>query len=828
MDRKFANIALDIPVNSTFTYRIPDFLITNVQIGSRVLVPFGNRILTGFVISLSDECSIEKLKDVKSVLDDEPALTDEMIKFGIWISEYYMSPVGEILSQFIPKKLTIKSEILFSLSADYEAKINELKNANELVFEVIKVFVNSKQGKLSKKQIDTRLNLNTSYYIDFLVRKNILNKENLYTSATKEAFVKFVKEKFKKMHAEEVISANKIKTTKQVELIRLLGEDGKIELSELKKRHNISSSTVNTLYKKGLVDIIEIKRERKHDDLFEEVFKDIKLNDEQKEALEKIDAAVASDTFKTFLLHGVTGSGKTEVYIRLLEKALKAGKSGIVLVPEISLTPQLIKRFKNKFSEHVGVIHSKLSEGERLDTYLRIREGRYKIVIGPRSALFAPLKNPGVIIVDEEHEGSYKQETSPRYNARDMAIVRGMLCNAVVILGSATPSVESYYNAVNGKYELLQLTRRATESSMPFVKIIDLKKKSESDGYEKSDEIERIKNRFFSKELAYAIKRRLEKKESVILLQNRRGYHSFIECISCGHVEMCDRCNISLTYHKKINLLKCHMCGFTKRVHDKCTKCGSDRLVEGGAGTEKIEEFLNELFPNAVIDRMDSDTMVSKYKYQKVLSEFYNGRTDILVGTQIISKGLDFPNVTLVGVVNSDIGMLLPDFRASERTFQLLTQVSGRSGRSDKAGEVIIQTNHSEYKLFEKVIEHDYEGFYNEEIKSRASGLYPPFSRIGLIEIKSKDQKETEITAKKVYNCLKAYKYNSYLTILPPSQPLISKAKDYYRYHVVVKSSKTTDPSGKLLVEAFNSVRQNPEIKKDVRVVYDIDAMSFI
>lgn len=828
MKGNFANIALDIPVDSLFTYSIPDYLNDKAEAGARVLVPFGKRVLTGFIVSFTDECSFEKVKDVKSVLDDEPALTEEMLKFGMWISEYYLSPPGEILAQFIPKKLSIKSEISYSLAEDYASKINALKNAKEVLIDIVNLFAKTKGGNLTKRQIDNRLNLNTSYYVEYLSGKGILVKEKLYSQATKELTVKCAVRNFSEKTAEEAIAAHGIKTAKQIELIELLADDEKIEIAVLAKRHKISSSTVNSLYKKGLLKIVDLKKERGHSEMFEEEEKKIILNDEQENCLVKITESAESGKFKSFLLHGVTGSGKTEVYIRVLETVIAKGKTGIVLVPEISLTPQLIKRFKNRFGEKVGVIHSKLSEGERLDTYNGIQNGKYRIVIGPRSALFAPLRNLGLIIVDEEHESSYKQETSPRYNARDMAVIRAKFNEATVVLGSATPSVESYYNALSGKYELLKLNRRATESTMPFVKIVDMKKRSESDGFEISEEIEKLRIKYFSKELAYAVKRRLERKESVILLQNRRGYHSYIECLTCGHVEICDRCSVSLTYHKKINLLKCHLCGFTKKVMAKCSQCSSERLVESGAGTEKVEEFLTGLFPEARIERMDSDTMVSKYKYQKVLNDFYKGHTDILVGTQIISKGLDFPNVTLVGVINADIGMLLPDFRATERTFQLLTQVSGRSGRSDKEGEVVIQTNHPEYKLFEKVADHDFEGFYETEIKSREAGMYPPYSRIGLIEIKSKNQKLAELISKDIYNKIKEYKYYAYLQVLPPSQPLISKAKDYYRYHLVVKSSKTTDVSGKLLTEALKHVRNSVEHKGDVRITFDIDAMNFI
>jgi len=828
LKKLFANIALDIPIDSIFTYEVPDYLFDYVSIGMRVLVPFGNRTLTGFVIGLTDSTEVQNTKQIKSCLDSEPVLTNEMIKFAKFISDYYLSNLGEVLSLFIPKKLSVNSEIYFSLTDNYIVELNNLSKANEVIFDIVNVILKSKDRRLTKKQIENKLNQNITYSLELLVKKNIIQKEKLYTKTTQVLLVKYIRNKTKNLPLDDVKKEFGIKTLKQIELYELLIQNKEIELTELRKNFQIPDSTVKSFVNKGIAEIFEIKKERRPDNLFEEEMKLLVLNDEQKNAVDKISESIRKNEFKTFLLFGVTGSGKTEVYIRLLENAIKENKQGIVLVPEISLTPQLIKRFKNKFGDKIGVIHSKLSEGERLDTYTGIRDGKYDIVVGPRSALFSPLKNIGVIIVDEEHDHSYKQDNSPFYNARDMAIIRSKINNGVCVLGSATPSVESFFNAKSKRYELLTLKKRATKSALPFVKVIDLKYKYATDGYDFKEDIEKLKIKFLSKELIYSIDRRLENKESILLLQNRRGYHSYIECVSCGLVEQCERCNISLTYHKHIDLLKCHLCGFTKKRNFNCSNCGSSKLISSGAGTEKIEEEILEIFPKAIIERMDSDTMTSKSKYQKVLSDFYKAKIDILVGTQIISKGLDFPNVTLVGVVNSDIGLLLPDFRAAEKTFQLLTQVSGRSGRSDKPGEVIIQTKHSEYKLFSKVIEHDYDGFYDYEIKLREMGEYPPYSRIGLIEIKTKDFNVCKEEANKIYFILKKFKYKDYLTILTPSQPLFSKVKDQNRFHIIVKSLKSNDPSGKLLIDSFKFVKENYTKQKDVKIIYDIDCMSFL
>lgn len=828
MENLFANIALDTPLDQTFTYSIPDYLINDVKIGSRVLVPFGNRTLTGFVLSISDKSDVSNIKQVHSVLDIEPFLSAEMLNFSKWVADYYLAPIGEVVSLFIPKNISIQSEINYKLSDNYFNALNSLTKANEIVFDIVNVIAKSKEKKLTRKQIENKLSKNVSYNLDFLVKHGILEKLMSYTSATKELFTKYVKSKFKESEIDEIIHTNKIKTAKQVELLKLMSISDKIELSDLSKRYKFSASTVNTLVNKSLLEYLDVKKIRKPESFYHEVKKELFLNDEQQEALNIIEKSVTDKQFNVHLLYGITGSGKTEVYIRALTEVLKLAKTGIVLVPEISLTPQLISRFKNKFSDIVGVIHSKLSEGERLDTFIGVREKRIKIVIGPRSALFAPLTDIGIIIVDEEHDSSYKQENSPRYNARDMAIVRAKLNNAAVILGSATPSTESYYNALSGKYKLLKLTTRATDATLPFIKIVDLKNPVKSDGFHYVEEIEKSKIKFLSKELLYAIHNRISKKESVILLQNRRGYHSYIECVTCGHVELCEHCNVSLTYHKRIEYLKCHICGYSEKMITRCKECSSTKLIESGAGTEKIEEELNAVFPKARIERMDSDTMVSKFKYQRVLTDFSKGDIDILVGTQIISKGLDFPNVTLVGVVNADIGMLLPDFRAEERTFQLLTQVAGRSGRSNKSGEVLIQTRHIDYNVFGTVREHDYEKFYRYTINSRSEAGFPPFSRIALIEIKSKVFEECKYTASVIHSLLKEYKYSSYLDIGSAIQPLISKIKDQYRFHIIVKSSRKSDPSGKILVEALRSVKKTFKSAKNVKVNYDIDTFNFM
>ena len=574
---------------------------------------------------------------------------------------------------------------------------------------------------------------------------------------------------------------------------------------------------------------------RESEDIFTEEKKDIELNQEQKECLKELKDAISEEKFKSFLLFGVTGSGKTEVYINIIREVIGRGKQAIVLVPEISLTPQLIHRFRNNFGNIIGVIHSRLTEGEKFDTFTRINNSEYKIIIGARSAIFAPVKNLGIVIVDEEHDSSYKQESSPRYNGRDAAIVRANYANALVLLGSATPSIESYYNAKSGKYKLLTLTKRATDIVMPEIRIIDTTRRRLAD-LEKDrreffiENLNQSKAKFLSRELIMEIDEKLKLKEGIILLQNRRGYHSYIECIDCDSVEMCNNCSIAMTFHKALNLLKCHYCGSTKQNIKKCSQCGSLRIIPMGAGTEKVEEELINIFPNAIIERLDSDSITSRVRYQTILKNFYDGNIDILVGTQIISKGLDFPNVTLVGVINSDIGLLNPDFRATEKTYQILTQVAGRSGRAEKKGEVLIQTNHPDYFVFDDVLKHDYDRFYEKEIKIRNDVGYPPFYRLVLVEVNSKDRNLAESKIKEIFNLIAVIDKNKLIKYTHPIQPLFSKLKNSYRWHLIIKIQKSSDVNGVYINGITNKIQSyaSKNFPSKVRFIIDVDPVNLM
>lgn len=839
----YVNIALNVPIDKLFTYKVPDFYADEVEVGKRVLVSFGKKTLTGLILSTTGTTELSYVKSIKSILDDERIISDELIKFCKWVAEYYIAPVGEVLFSAVPRNINIRSELYYSLTDDYLDKLDKSNLKDELLIDVVKIFENSKDDKLTRNQLSKRLNSKQVIpLLKKLVDNEILLKESLYNKPTKEKLVKIITPLYDPDELHRVIKENKIRGEKQLLFLEFLDGNKEAEMSLVNEHIGITLASLRSLEQKGIIKIREERKIRRSEDIFTEKKKTVSLNTEQENCLREINKAVEEEKFKPFLLFGVTGSGKTEVYIRAIENIIAKGKNAIVLVPEISLTPQLIHRFRMKFGDLIGVIHSRLSDGERLDTFDKIRNGGYRIVIGARSAIFAGLENIGIIIVDEEHDSSYKQENAPRYNGRDSAIIRAQMNNAVVVLGSATPSIESYTNALASKYVLLELPHRATNIKMPDIKIIDtshrdrdrtedyLQTHSEKVKQDFLDFIDRVRVKFLSKDIIIAIDDKLEKKESIILLQNRRGYHAYIECMSCSHVEMCPRCDIALTYHKAFEKMLCHYCGYSRSMTTNCTQCNSDRLLPMGAGTERVEEEIAKLFPTATVERMDSDTLTSRVKYQQILNDFYEHNIDILVGTQIISKGLDFPNVTLVGVINADIGLLNPDFRATEKTFQILTQVSGRSGRSEKAGEVFIQTNHPDYFVFDNVKNHDYNAFYYNEIKARKAVNYPPYSRLALIESKSEDRRLAEGKIKELFNFIKETDKKEVLVVLPPHPPLFSKLKDKYRYHLLIKSPKSKDPAGKYLNKMLRDVKAyaDENIPQKVQIIFDVDVMSLM
>lgn len=605
-------------------------------------------------------------------------------------------------------------------------------------------------------------------------------------------------------------------TPKQQSLIDILKTETKISLSNLNDKYKVSSAVVNGLRKRNVVECCREVDERnpliKHNII---ATNPLDLMPEQAVALECITEFIrrpADDIrLKTALLYGVTGSGKTEVYLQAIEVVLKLQKGAIVLVPEISLTPQTIERFVGRFGERIAVLHSHLSDGERHDEWHRIRRGDADIVIGARSAVFAPLKNLGIIIVDEEHEPTYKQDETPRYNARDVAVMRGMISNCTVVLGSATPSLESWKNANDKKYTLLRLPKRADNKKLPTIQIVDMRLQS---GNERGS--------ILSRELIEAIDKRIRSGEQVMLFLNRRGYSTSLVCHNCGYIMKCDQCSVCLTYHKHDEAMRCHICGETRKVPDKCPSCKDPSFKYSGTGTQKIEAIISKLFPYAKVGRMDADMTRRKDSHHNILGDFKAGKTDILIGTQMIAKGLHFPRVTLVGVVNADLSLHMPDFRAGERTFQLLAQVAGRAGRGDISGHVIIQTYTPFHASIQSVRRLDYDGYCDLELEFRKELNYPPFTRLTCITFKSRSQNRAEYFCKSFHRELVRTGSDKIIISDPVPAPL-ERAKNEYRYQVVVRNSSAKRIAG--MIRASLIVNKMP---KDVSCTVDVDAIDIM
>lgn len=681
-------------VDQTFFYHVPKLLENNIKIGVRVRIPFGNMILDGFVLGISDNSSYDnsKIKDIINVIDDEPVLNKEMLLLGKYMSDNLLASLSSCYQVMLPKAL--KAEVKSNIKIKYDRYLHRIKSIEEI-----------------------------DRYID------------------------------------------NCKYESQINLLCKLKE-GDILITKM-------SSSINTIIKYGFASIIyeECKR-YKYDGISN--YKRVNLTDKQRLVSDTIISSFGKSD--TFLLYGVTGSGKTEVYMDVIEKAINNGKSAIMLVPEIGLTPQIVGKFISRFGNVISVLHSKLSDSERYDEYRKITDGEAKIVIGTRSAIFVPFNNIGVIIIDEEHTSSYKQDNNPRYSAINVAEWRSKYHNCPLVLGSATPSLESFAKAGNHVYKLLSLTERAGGSVLPIVNIVDMKEEVKKGNFILSD---MLKNK---------ISEVLSKGEQAIILLNRRGYSSTISCKECGYVYKCPNCDITYTYHKSSNNLKCHYCGYSMVLPNKCSICGSDNLKDYGLGTEKLEETLNSLY-KAKIVRMDVDTTSKKGQHQKIIDDFEEHKYDILIGTQMIAKGLDFPLVTLVGVVSIDSSLTSPDYRASENTFQLLSQVSGRAGRSENKGEVIVQTFNPDHYAITLAKNHDYIDFYKEEMKVRKMLKYSPYYYMVLVSITSKDYELGFKEANKIGSYIRN-NISSDSIVLGPTMANMFKVNNIYHYQIIIKYRK--------------------------------------
>ena len=613
--------------------------------------------------------------------------------------------------------------------------------------------------------------------------------------------------------AEEEVEKLRKRAPRQADLLHAVSQlTAPIPAADLLRQTSLDNQTLRALQKRGLVELREeaVARDPHADEQFVATT-NLVLNVEQAVALTALEEALANpETAKPLLLHGVTGSGKTEIYLQAIRSALARGKTAIVLVPEISLTPQTVERFKSRFAETedmVAVLHSRLSEGERHDEWHKIRSGRARIVIGARSAVFAPLESLGLIVVDEEHETSYKQEEAPRYHARDLAVVRGKLENCVVLLGTATPSLESYFNAKRGKYRLLNLTLRVDDNQMPLMRIVDLRQEKRK---AKSLTI-------LGEKLHSAMIDRLEKREQTILFLNRRGFSTSLLCSACGEARDCPNCSVALTFHRTASRLSCHLCGHTAAVPKKCPACGEDALIYSGFGTEKVEANVQQLFPKAVVRRMDADSMTRKDAYRETLRAFRAGKIDILVGTQMIAKGLHFPNVTLVGIINADLALHLPDFRAGERTFQLLTQVAGRAGRGEIAGEVFVQTFTPFSPSIQFARHHDFAGYFEQELEFRERCDFPPFRHAVLITVRSAHEARAKFSAETLARRLREALPDEFILGEPSPAPL-EKLQGQFRFHILMR--------GEAIVRLSRLVRETLDklpLPEDVVASVDVD-----
>jgi primosomal protein N' (replication factor Y) (superfamily II helicase) len=702
----FAEVALPVHVSQTFTYRLTPEQSIHAKPGARIMVPFGRRIRTGYIVALHDELptNIEldeaDIKDVERLVDEVPVCTPEILQLAKWVADYYASPLGEVIKATLPPGTTPPP-----------------------------------QGS-------------------------------------------FVKPKLRRFVKATDLEPEKI-TDKQHCVLDVLRERGPVPLQALLKEAAVGAATVSSLEKKGLVEIYDeaVRRDpMAHASAL--TIDDYTLTTAQSTVLEKIKQQVDRETYGAFLLHGVTGSGKTEVYIRAMHAALARGRSAMMLVPEIALTPVFSRRLRGHFGDQVAIFHSSLQRGERFDEWTRVKNGEARIVIGTRSAVFAPVNNLGLVVVDEEHESTYRQQESPYYNARDTAIVRAQKESATVVLGSATPSLESFHNARTGKYTLLTLPERIAARPMAQARIIDMRNVFLRHG----------KPRVFSDELLEAIRETHERAEQSIILLNRRGYSSFILCRSCGETIQCPNCDVTLTYHRSERVIVCHYCNHRAAVPKVCPACGKKYIYYVGEGTEQLEELLIQLFPALRVARIDRDTTARRRVFEQSLADFSAGQIDTLVGTQMLAKGHDFPNVTLVGVVSVDAGLALPDFRSAERTFQLITQVAGRAGRGDRPGKVLIQTYHPYHYALRHACAQDYEGFYNEEIQYRQNHSYPPFVALASLLVHGPDLGRVRADSLELRKQLDAANEQRTCRILGPAPAPLARLKGEHRFQLLLKS----------------------------------------
>jgi primosomal protein N' (replication factor Y) len=779
----YAEVAVPVHVAPTFFYRLPVSLRPLAQPGARIVVPLGRKFLTGYIVAVHEDLpsatSLQEsdIKEAKEILDISPLVTPELIQLTKWVADYYLAPWGEVIKAALPPGISPTIEEFLSITEKGRIEIGDDRTivTQPMKLRLLQMLVQTKNIRLAtiSAQFEKGQAIKLARELE---RDGLL--EIVHRSGTE-----FVKAKYERRvrlgRADEGDSSGRKLTEPQTRVLdRLRGQDS-LALAELLELAQVNASSVMTLQKRNLVEVYEepLRRDPLQGASLPQV-EDYVLTKAQEKVLAEIDVPLKGRLYASFLLHGVTGSGKTEIYIRAMRVALALGRSALMLVPEIALTPVFSRRLKMHFGNKVAIFHSSLSKGERFDEWTRVKSGGARIVIGTRSAVFAPVKDLGLVIVDEEHESTYRQQDSPHYNGRDTAIVRAQKESAVVILGSATPSLESFHNASTGKYHYLQLPERLGNRPLAVAEIVDMREVFAR--YQKP--------RIFSDQLLRAIEDTHRKKEQSIILLNRRGYSSFVLCRSCGESIQCPNCDVTLTYHRSNKVIVCHYCNHREAAPSKCPSCEGKFIYYVGEGTQQIEEKLAKLFPTLRLARIDRDTTSRRGTFEKSLIDFSEGRIDMLVGTQILAKGHDFPNVTLVGVVSVDAGLALPDFRAAERTFQLLTQVAGRAGRGDRAGKVLIQTYHPYHYALRHASSQDYSGFYKEEIRHRENHTYPPFVALASLLVHGTDAGKVRTTAVELRRTLDLASPERTVRILGPAPAPLARLKGEYRVQLLVKS----------------------------------------
>ncbi len=807
----YADIIFPTAVRQSFTYSIPESLQDEIKKGIRVWVPFQRRKAIGLVVNIHSDDPDFNTRPVEKLLEEEPVLSDELLQLTEWIHRFYYCSWGEAVQAALPAGLNFYSEKYLrttdsagtgGLSKQDKEILDEIRTAEPyLLKEAHKRWSAKAIKKLESRKLvevweeaELKVTPSTSKVWDWSDERSLAEAKQIVEN-----------------HNEE---GKSFKWVRALELLIKLGLP--LFQKKLYEHELLDSYTLGRIEKEGLIFSEEVESTSIGIQYTYEPEKLKTLNEQQKSAYREIAGSIEEGSFSNYLLYGITGSGKTEVYIHALKKALEMGRGGLVLVPEIGLTPQIVRRFYQIFGDDIAVIHSRLSVQERYDAWRALQKGEKRIAIGARSAVFAPVQDLGLIVVDEEHDASYKQEDpAPRYHARDVAIMRAALNEAVVVMGSATPSMVSLYGAKKGKSRMLSLTDRPLNARLPEVHILDLKQyRSAMQGP-------------LAVPLFNRIEEALEKGEQAILLYNRRGYASFLHCESCGHIPECPNCSVSLTYHKAKNQLRCHYCGYSLRNPSSCSQCGDRALEPTGSGTQQLEEELSDLFPGAGVLRMDFDTTSGRDAHAKILARFADKEADILVGTQIVGKGLDFPDVTVVGVINADTELAFPSFRAGERMYQLLSQVAGRSGRSDREGVVFFQSWQPEHPALQAAKTHDFRAFARRELSFRKSLRYPPYSRILQFVFKGKQERLVQRVAECFTSAL-ADQVGGFESVLGPSPSAISRMQQYYRWETSLKIDPSNGASAieRLLDGTFNRYEEHkPKGASSVRINVNVDAL---